>query len=229
MTVDREAPKLKILLVEDHVLVRQSLAKMLNDDGRFEVVGEAENSKQGVLLYQRKRPQIIILDMSLEDHTSGDDLIYEMRRQEYPVKIMVLTGNEFAMSSNPREMGADRCLLKKVNAKILVQTLLEMAAEPLTLNYGIRSAASDKLYPQYLTPEEVEILQMTVDGITSPRIAEKMVMSLASLDVKKSRMFAKLGVPNITSAVAYAVHYRLIEYSDNQPEKASKTRKIGKT
>lgn len=211
----------RIYLVDDHTIVRDGLRSMLEASGH-EVAGEASDPTTALADVQRLRPDLVLLDLSL-DRRSGFELLTEIHRRALPVRCLVLT-----MSAQPRHVaeamrlgaagyllkGSPRAeLLKAIDAVLqgrrhLGPEVAELAVQALTT-----SSEADLLSD--LSPRERQIITMVVKGLSSPMIAEQLHLSPKTVDTYRSRLMAKVGVNDVTALVRFAIRAGLIDADGN--------------
>lgn len=206
----------RIYLVDDHAIMRDGLRAML-EGSSYEVVGEAANPTVALADVVRLQPDLLLLDLNLEDR-SGFELLAEVQRRSLAIRTIVLT-----MSAQPRNvaeamrLGASGYLLKGSPRAELLQAIdavlqgkRHLGPEVADLAVqGLTNEGADPLAG--LSPRERQILTLVVSGHSSPRIGEQLHLSPKTVDTYRSRIMAKLGVSDVTALVRLAVRTGLID------------------
>jgi two-component system, NarL family, response regulator LiaR len=207
---------IRVMLVDDHTMVRRGLATFLKVFDDLELVSEAADGESAIQLCARILPDVILMDMAMP----GMDGVTATRiiRQQFPmVQVIALTSfKEAELVQNVLQAGAIGYLLKDVSADKLAQairaahagrgTLAQEAAQALV------HAATQPPPPGHdLTKRERTVLVLMIEGLNNNEIAERLVVSPSTIKSHVSNILAKLGVAGRTEAVALAVRYRLVE------------------
>jgi NarL family two-component system response regulator LiaR len=212
MTDDRT----KVLIVDDHAMVRSGLAAFLSIDDDFELVGEADGGNQALRMVAERQPHVVLMDLVMP----GMDGVATTRaiRERFPaVRVIALTSfPEDKLVQEVLEAGALSYLLKNVSADELSRairaarvgqpTLAPEAAQAL-----ISRVTAPKLPGHDLSPREREVLALMVQGLNNPDIAERLVVGRSTVKFHVSSILGKLGVQSRTEAVAIAVQHHLVE------------------
>lgn len=203
--------KIKILLVDDHSIVRNGLKMLLELDGNFQVCGEASTLKEGIELAGESNPDIILLDLKLSDGDGISGCINIKRR--YPhIKIIILTA--FAQEQMVIEAvmaGSDGYLLKNIESEELIKSILSVyegnsVLDPLVTDSVFNKIKQTDIKHQgdtELSPKEVEIVEMISLGKPNKEIAANLNISDKTVRNYISNIFKKLNVSNRTEAARY--------------------------
>lgn len=225
MAVDREPAPARVLIAEDHVLVREGIRLMLAGDPSLEVVGEAENGRETVELCRRLRPDLVLMDVRMpgldglgatreikRDHPSVEVLMVTTRDQvDYVVEAMRsgASGYVFKEATGQQFVGAVREVLETdapVSREHALQALRSMGQEKPPSDNRLRGRV---LY-EPLTPRETDVLALMVLGKSNPEIARGLLVSRSTVKLHVQRVLAKLGVYDRTEAAARAVELGLV-------------------
>jgi len=206
---------IKILLVDDHAVVRSGLSKFLLVNKDMKLVGEASDGEEAVQKTSLYRPDVVLMDLMMP----GKDGITATREihQKYPnVKVIALTSfAEQNIVQGALQAGAIAYLQKNVTAKELARAIHLACEGRMTLS----SEASQVLayavaQPQIdgcrLTDRERDVLKCMLDGLNNNGIAEKLVVSLGTVKFHISNIFQKLGVDSRVEAVKMAIEQKLV-------------------
>ena len=203
--------KIRILLADDHVLLRMGLSTLIACEDDMAIVGEAKNGREAVDLTQRLKPDLVIMDLMMPE-LSGAEATRLIRAARPDVKIMILTS--FATSKEMSEAitnGADGTLMKDTAANDLIDAVRRiMAGEKLVPEQLRRQAEEDNSVPE-LTERHLEILKSVSRGYSNADIAKQLGLSEISIKKQMTAIYERLGVFNRTEAVALALRKQLIK------------------
>ncbi len=206
---------IKILLVDDHAVVRSGLSKFLMVNKDFKLVGEASDGEEAVQLTALHRPDVILMDLMMP----GVDGITATRHihSKYPeVKIIALTSfSEQNMVEGALQAGAAGYLQKNVAAVELANAIRSAYAGRMTLSPEAAQVLAESLTQPHipgsdLTEREREVMRLMVDGCNNNEIASRLVISLGTVKFHISNIFQKLGVDSRVEAVKLAFERKLI-------------------
>jgi two-component system, NarL family, response regulator LiaR len=206
---------IKILLADDHTVVRSGLTKFLMVNKDMKLVGEASDGAEAVQMVALHQPDVVLMDLMMP----GMDGITATREihQKYPaVKVIALTSfAEQNMVQGALQAGAIGYLQKNVTAKELGQAIRsayegKMTLSPEAMQVLANSVAQPQIRGEQLTEREREVLRCMVDGLNNKESAEKLVISLGTVKFHISNIFQKLGVDSRVEAVKVAIEQRLV-------------------
>ncbi len=209
---------IRILIVDDHVVVRQGLAAMLTPRNGMEVVGEAANGREAVRLARKLTPDVIIMDLLMPE-MDGLEATIAIKEQNPDARILVLTSfSEEDRAVTIMTAGASGYLLKDSGADELMHAIRSIHSGHLIMSPTVMQALSNaarkqtsKSHPAFeLTPRELEVLQGIVDGLTNQGIAVKLGISATTVRSHVSSVLAKLNVTNRTQAALIAQEQHLL-------------------
>jgi NarL family two-component system response regulator LiaR len=214
-----QVDSIRVMLVDDHAMLRKGLATFLLAFDDLELVGEAANGLEAVELCDQVQPDVILMDLVMPE-MDGAAAIRAIRERHPSVRLVALTSfQEEELVQGALEAGAIGYLLKNVSAEDLVTairaahagrpTLAPEAAEALVR--AVRSASDQPEIGRTLTPREREVLALMVAGLSNPEIAERLTVSRSTAKFHVSRILSKLNVSNRTEAVALTIQHGLLE------------------
>jgi NarL family two-component system response regulator LiaR len=211
---DRHDGKTRVMIVDDHAVVRSGLQTFLSIVPDFELVGEAEGGEEAVVRCGLLHPDVVLMDLMMPG-TNGVQAT-QLIRQKYPcVQIIALTSfEEDSLVQDALRAGAIGYLMKTVTARELAAAIRaarqgKMTLSPEAAEALVRANTQSREIAE-LTEREREVLKLMVDGLDNTEIGESLVVSLSTVKYHISNILAKLGVENRVSAVTTAIHRKLI-------------------
>jgi NarL family two-component system response regulator LiaR len=206
--------RIRVMLVDDHAVVRSGLAAFLLVIPDLEMVGEAENGDEAVVRCGLLHPDVILMDLVMPgtDGVTATRLIHE----RYPnVRVIALTSfQEDALVQGALEAGATGYLMKNVTARELAAAIRSALAGKMTLSPEAAQAlvhvTTQAKETGGLTEREQEVLKLMVAGLNNSQIAERLVISLSTVKYHISNILMKLGVENRVAAVTTAMQKKLV-------------------
>jgi NarL family two-component system response regulator LiaR len=207
---------IRVMLVDDHTMVRRGLATFLQISDNLELVGEADSGEGAIELCARLLPDVILMDMMMPD-MDGVTATRLIRQQFPTVQVIALTSfKEAGLVQSALHAGAIGYLLKDISADELARAIRSAHAGQATLasevTQGlIQAATRPSALGEDLTEREREVLVLLVEGLNNTEIAEKLVVSPSTIKSHVSNILAKLNVTSRTEAAALAVRLHLVE------------------
>jgi len=206
-------PSIRVLLVDDHALVREGVRHLLDREPDLGVVGEAESGDQALELIDALRPDVVLLDVRMPG-LSGIETARRLRATQPRVKVLMLTAHaDFAVEAF--RAGASGYMLKSARSGELVaairsvflgSTVIQGAiAEGLEISGGARRSKASEL----LSPREAQILRLIARGLSNKTIAREVGVAPRTADQHVHNILVKVGVRSRAEAVRYAVEHEL--------------------
>jgi two-component system, NarL family, response regulator NreC len=204
---------ISIVLADDHTVVRRALRLLLEEEPDFEVVAEAEDAEDAVRYLRGHKPDVLILDLNMPGKPSLE-AIPEMREASPQTKIVVLTmQKEPAFARQALQLGVLGYVLKEAADDELVQAVRRAAAGETYLQpaLGAKLAAEPESAASDLSERETDVLRLIALGHTNAEIAEKLYISVRTVETHRAHIQQKLGVSSRAELVQSALSRGLIE------------------
>jgi DNA-binding NarL/FixJ family response regulator len=213
--------KYRIVIAEDHTILREGLRSLLTSGSEFEVVGEAEDGREAIRCVEKLKPDLILTDLSMP-RMNGMEAIREIKKRSPETKILVLTVHkteEYILAT--LQAGADGYLLKDSTHAELLMAVKHVLSGKRYISPGI----SDKVLDGYLdgrrtlktrtswetlTQREREILKLIAEGYKNKEIADDLCISVKTVEKHRSNLMEKLDLHNIQALTAYAIEKGLV-------------------
>lgn len=203
--------KIRILLVDDHTIMRMGLATLLESEPDMGVVGEAENGKAAVRLARELKPDIVIMDLMMPV-MSGAEATRLIREENPNVRVVILTtfGSSADLALAVRN-GAAATLLKDTETTNLVAVLRRVNDGKQAIPANVRAMLDDSVTSTDLTPRQQDILHSVTRGLSNADIAKQ--LGISEIGVKKhlQTIFTKLGAATRAEAAAIALRKQLLK------------------
>ena len=203
--------KIKVLIADDHTIVRIGLATLLNAEKDIEVVGEAKNGDMAVKEALRLSPDVVIMDMMMPKK-DGATATAELHEKLPSAKVIILT--TFGASdgiAHALESGAAGALMKTADDAVLVSTIRAVASGKTVISADIKRLLENDPPVPKLTPRQIEVLQSMTRGLTNRDIAKQLGIRQDRVDEHVAAILTKIGAANRTEAVAIAMRKHLLK------------------
>lgn len=218
----RPVETIRILIVDDHEVVRIGLRSLLERIGQFEVVGEAASAQEAIELARSRKPDVVVMDIRMPDG-SGIEACRAIRSENEAIKVIMLTSytDDEAIFASVMA-GASGYVLKQIGSHELVEAIRTVAAGGSLLDPSItgkvlermRGMTREQQQHEKLTDQELRILRLIADGRTNKEIAEALYLSEKTVRNYVSSILSKLNLSNRAEAAAYAVRRHLLDEPD---------------
>ncbi len=216
--------KIKILFADDHGIVRDGLRSLFKSDPQFAIVGEAANGREAIDLIAKQKPDVAVLDISMPD-LNGIEAT-KIIKKDYPeTKILILTIHED--EEYIQEMiiaGADGYVVKNAEKKEIFDGVRAVANNETFFSPGVSKVLLEGLIKRArngenikirvennLTKREIEILRLIVEGLTGKEIADKLYLSLSTVNSHRMNIMKKLNIHDTARLVKYAIQKNLVD------------------
>lgn len=211
---------IRLVLVDDHILIRQGLAHACDRDPAIEVVGDAGTAAEGAPLVATLQPDVALIDVTLPDG-DGLDLAADLRASYPGIGLVVLTmhgGDEYLFRA--LEVGASAFVLKSAPVEEVIAAVRHAALAPTSfMANDLAGAMQRRMQPDspLLTPRESEVLDLLKDGLSVSAVAQRMYISESTAKSHIAKLYTKLGATNRTQALMAGLRLGLIRQEDRKP------------
>jgi two-component system, NarL family, response regulator LiaR len=208
--------RIRVMLVDDHTMVRRGLATFLKVFDDLELVGEAAGGEAAVQLCERIRPDVVLMDMVMPE-MDGATATRAIRQRFPSVQVIALTSfTEEDLVQRAIQAGAIGYLIKDVSAEELAEAIRAAHAgrgtlSPAALQVLIRTSRRSPTPGDDLTTREREVLALMAEGLSNTEIAKKLIVSPSTIKSHVSNILSKLEVTSRTEAAALAIRLRLVD------------------
>lgn len=215
-------PKNKIMIVDDHEVVRLGLISLLEQNSQYEVVAQAENATEAIKKVETYKPNIVLMDIRLPG-MSGIEACEKICSKYPETKVIMLTSYaEDEMLFSAIKAGASGYVLKQINAKDLINSIESVARGEASLDPAVtqrvfqevRKAVQEEEASAFsnLSQQEKMVLKLVSEGKTNRDIAQNLFLGEGTVRNYVSSILSKLNVSNRAEAAAYAVEHNLKDY-----------------
>jgi DNA-binding NarL/FixJ family response regulator len=203
---------IRVLVVEDHNVVRQGLVALLNLVDGIQVVGEAADGEEAITQFRSQNPDVTLIDLRLP-RLSGVEVIRQLRAETPQARFVVLTtydGDEDIYRA--LKGGAKAYLLKGMSTEELITTIREVHAGRSHIPAAIAERLAERMGTEDLTPREAEVLEQIVSGKSNKEIASELAISEATVKTHINTLLSKLGVSDRTQAATAAIRRGIVPF-----------------
>lgn len=232
--------KIKVLLVDDHTVVRQGLRALLGGHEDLEIVGEAENGRDAVTLAAKLQPDVVLMDLAMP-FSNGMEATRRVLKTVPSTKVLVLTSyHDDECVTQLMRAGASGYLVKQTAANELPQAIREVRrgnsffspTVAKNLTYAAKAAfrnGSENKNGRELTVREEEVLKLIADGCSNKEAAEKLGISIKTIEKHRQQVMNKLNIHEAAGLTRWAISKRLVPVVRPVQEEASGTASVENT
>ena len=202
--------KLRILLADDHLVVRMGIASILSFEKDIEVVGETDNGMDAVRLAHELKPDVVLMDLKMPQ-LNGADATVQIHAAAPHVKILILT--TFGTSAELKKAmdgGASGALMKNSSQAELIEAIRDVMSGKLVMSGEIRHSITDMKPAPEMSQRQLEILNLVAKGFSNKEIADIAGVSLETVKDHVKKILLKMGAGSRTEAAALAVNMNLV-------------------
>lgn len=215
-------PKINVLIVDDHKLIRDGIQSMLNNTGDMEVIGSASSGEDAINEVRQNRPDVILMDIQMNGMT-GIEATRWIKDIDATIKVILVTmeiSKEYVSAGI--KSGVEGYLPKDVDKETLLEAIRSVYRGQRFFNDAIMKLVFEDFYtheklksperklPNELTRREFEILGLVAEGKTNKELAEMLFISIKTVETHKTHVLEKLGLKNTTELIRYAIRNKII-------------------
>ena len=210
-------PRVRVVVIDDHPFFRDGLRRGLTNSGRVEVVGEAENGREGLEVIAETKPDVAVVDYQMPD-LDGLQVLSAIIRDELPTKVLMLSALvEGSIVYAAVEAGAAGYLSKDARRQEIIDAVIAVSkgrtVVPPELAAGLVNQIRMRSEPNrpVLSPRELEVLRGFARGLSIPELGRELFLGSSTVKTHAQRLYQKLGVSDRAAAVAEGMRQGLVE------------------
>jgi two-component system nitrate/nitrite response regulator NarL len=212
-----QAPRLRLLVADDHPVYREGIVRVLERRPEFELVAEVGDGDEALKQIRRLSPDVAVVDLRLP-HVDGIAVVDAVERDRLGTRVIILSAFEHTRTIRRAMACGARAYLPKVcSGTLLCETVLAVARGETVIPAAVRPALGREIPARrghggepLLTPREIEILRLAADGLSAPQIATALALSVATVKTHLQHVYEKLAVSDRAAAVAQAMRRGLM-------------------
>jgi DNA-binding NarL/FixJ family response regulator len=219
------SPSITVLLADDHAIVRQGLSALLKTDGHFEILGQARNGREAVLMAETLKPDVILMDIAMPI-LNGLEATRQILATNPVAKVVILSAHsDDEYIDRMRQAGVVGFLEKQTSAEILATALRQVAKGEIVFSPSITKRLRDernkprdrdgmlKKEPNRLTSREAEVLQLVAEGSANKQVAAELGISIKTVEKHRQHLMDKLNIHDTAGLTRYAIAVGVIQCS----------------
>ncbi|GCF07196.1 response regulator [Dictyobacter arantiisoli] len=205
-----------ILLADDHAMMREGTRKLLEEDPRLKVIGEAQDGEEVLTFCQQTRPDVVILDISMKRMNGFSAAQALLTQSSQPPSILVLTAyDQIAYVQTMLKFGVKGYWLKSASGRDIRQAIHDIAQGKRSLAPEIHQLLADEgidssTPTEPLTSREIEVLRLVIQGLRNTEISKRLMVSVKTIETHLTSLYGKLGVQSRAEAIALAQRQGLL-------------------
>ncbi len=204
--------RIRVLVAEDHAIVREGLCGLLETAGQFDVVGQARTGREAVEMARQHRPDVILMDIGMPE-LNGIQATRMILSENPKARVLILSAfSDDLHVERVTEVGAAGFLEKQSSVRILTQAIREVAGEQKFLSPSIAKRLQARQLKRdetdgasRITPRESEVLQSVAEGLVNKQIAHQMRISIKTVEKHRQKVMNKLNIHGTAGLTRYAI------------------------
>ncbi len=205
-----EPAKIRVLSIDDHPLVREGLAALINSQTDMCVVGQGSTGREAIKLFRELQPDVALMDVRLPDMSGIDAMITILSGAPRARVIMVTSSEGDVEMERALEGGATGYILKSMPPREVLEAIRKVHAGKKAIPPEIAAQLANHMSDETLTAREIEILQQVAEGNRNRDIADRLFISEGTVKVHIQHIMGKLGASDRTQAITIAVRRGII-------------------
>ena len=210
---------IKVVIADDHVMIREGIKKLVEIDGDISVVGEASDGYECLEAIDRFHPDVVLLDINMPN-MNGLQALERIRKEHANVKVLILTiHNEVEYLDKAKKIGVEGYVLKDSESSVLRKAIYSVSQGNTYIqsNMAMLLRERENAFPVFqgednvLTKREIEVLKLLAEGLFNKEIAYKLLISEKTVKNHVSNIFKKLDVSDRTQAAVYAIRNNIVQ------------------
>ena len=212
-------PEIRVLIVDDHAILRDGIRSLLDRQERIAVVGEASNGREALARVEELQPDIVLMDIAMPV-MDGLEATRRIKEDNPEIKVLILTQHDSQEYVAPLlKAGASGYVLKRSGGREVVTAIRQVYEEGAFLEPGVarhvlrdyaQTIEGEKPGKPSLTERERQVLELVVEGRSNKEIARALIISPKTVSVHRSNIMAKFGVRNSVELVRYVIEHNLL-------------------
>ncbi len=204
-----------VFLVDDHTMMREGTRRLLEEDASLKVIGEAQDGKEAIRLCQELHPDVVVLDISMKGMHGFSVAQILLSSPERPAILVLTAYDQVAYVRAMLKVGAKGYWLKSARASDIRQAVHDVALGKQSLAPEVRALLEDEkdtipVFVEPLTTRELEVLHLIVQGVRNGEIAQRLFISVKTVETHLTSLYGKLGVQSRAEAIALAQRQGLL-------------------
>lgn len=213
--------KIRILIADDHEIVRRGMRPLIESEWGWEICGEASDGREAVAMAELLKPDVVVLDVAMPE-INGVDVARQIKKMLPDTEVLVFTGTESeSLVHQLFAAGARGCVLKSDAAEHLIPAIKALCehqpyfgsrvAQVVFESYLKGGLQSDEAAPGGLSPREREIVQLLAEGQSNKEVATTLGISVKTAETHRAAIMKKLGFSAFSELVRYAVRNNIVQ------------------
>jgi two-component system NarL family response regulator len=197
---------IRVLVADDHAVVRMGLVSLIQSEPDLEVAGEAEDGRQALARFRELRPDVVLADLRMPD-LDGVAMTQALTREDPSARVIIFSSYEGDEEIyRALEAGARGYLLKRDSqGEDLIRAIRTVHAGKRYIPEAVAATLAERVHLSELTARELEVLRAVADGLSNKRIAERLAIAEGTVKIHVTNIIGKLGVSDRTEAVTAAI------------------------